>query len=74
MRILRKISIPAIALMVIGSATAFAFDDTKDDPAEQDIYTLSQAGVINGVNDRLFDPKGIMTMAQGVQLIVRALD
>jgi hypothetical protein len=67
--------IAAIALpLALGGATAYGFQDTQGDPAEADINALAQAGVINGINDELFDPKGIMTLAQGVQLIVRALD
>jgi hypothetical protein len=69
------LTIAAIALpLVLGGATAYGFQDTQGDPAEAEINALAQAGVINGINAEQFDPKGVMTLAQGVQLIVRALD
>jgi len=57
----------------IGS-TVNAFSDIKDDPNREAILSLQQAGVVNGVTDELFAPKGTVTMAQGVVLLVKSLD
>jgi hypothetical protein len=59
-------------LMLCGSAMAFS--DLQNDPAKAKIEALERRGIVSGVNDGRFDPKGLVTYAQGVQMIVKGLD
>jgi len=59
-------------LMLCGSAMAFS--DLQDDPAKAKIEALERQGIVSGLNDGRFDPKGLVTYAQGVQMIVKGLD
>lgn len=56
-------------MMVSGSV--FAFSDVKGDPNEEDIMALHQSGVISGISNEHFAPKGKVTMAQAVALLVK---
>jgi hypothetical protein len=75
MKNILKISLlsTVILSLAVGGVSAYGFQDTKGDPAEAEIIALSQAGVVSGINDSQFDPQGAMTLAQGVQIIVRGL-
>ncbi|ASA19482.1 S-layer homology domain-containing protein [Paenibacillus donghaensis] len=55
-------------------ASAFAFSDLKGDPAEAKINALYDAGVISGVTSDKFAPKAKVTMAQGIQFLVKGLE
>lgn len=57
-------------LLLFGNA-AFAFQDLKGDPAEAKIMALKQQGVISGVSDDLFQPRGSLTYAQAVHMLVK---
>ncbi|MFC0213110.1 S-layer homology domain-containing protein [Paenibacillus chartarius] len=66
--------IGAVVLSVaVGGASAYGFEDTKGDPAEAEINALSQAGIINGITESQFNPRGTMTLAQGIHMIVKGL-
>ncbi|MBW4081560.1 S-layer homology domain-containing protein [Paenibacillus sp. S150] len=55
-------------------ASAFAFSDLKGNPAETKINALYDAGVINGVTSGTFAPNAKVTLAQGVQFLVKGLE
>ncbi|MEW9698028.1 S-layer homology domain-containing protein [Paenibacillus sp. SI8] len=55
------------------SQSALAFTDIQGDPAQAKIEALQRDGIINGVNEDTFDPKGTVTFAQGTHLIVKGL-
>lgn len=54
-------------------ASAFAFSDLNGNPAETKINALHDAGVINGITSDLFAPNAKVTLAQGVQFLVKGL-
>ncbi|MEK5025363.1 S-layer homology domain-containing protein [Paenibacillus sp. FSL M7-1046] len=55
-------------------AAAASFQDLVDIPAKVKIEELQQKGIIHGVTDSKFLPNAPVTAAQGIQLIVNALD
>ncbi|MNO13062.1 Endo-1,4-beta-xylanase A precursor [compost metagenome] len=62
-----------LAASVSFGASAFAFSDLKDNPAESKINALHHKGVVNGVTTDRFAPKSKVTFAQGIQFIVNGL-
>lgn len=54
-------------------ASAFAFSDLNGHSAEPKINALHDAGVINGITSDLFAPNAKVTLAQGVQFLVKGL-
>jgi hypothetical protein len=70
---IRMLLLCCLFVLLFGTS-AFAFQDTKGDPAEAKIEALQKAGIVNGVSDEKFDPKGNVTWAQGVHLIVKGLN
>ncbi|GAA3404149.1 protease complex subunit PrcB family protein [Paenibacillus hodogayensis] len=64
----------ALALTTILGGSAYAFSDIKGDPNETQIISLQQAGIISGVTAEQFAPKGKVTMAQSVAMLVKAFD
>lgn len=71
---------PLLLLMLILSlcftvaGSAFAFDDIHDDDEKQAIEQLRQRGIIQGVGDGKFAPRGMMSVGTAVSLIVRGMD
>jgi hypothetical protein len=61
-----------IALMTGGSA--LAFNDIKDTVGKEEIMALKNKGIISGITDTTFAPKGKLSYAQGITLIVKGLD
>lgn len=59
--------------MVFGSSV-FAFQDVTDTPAEESIVALQKMGVVSGIDDKRFNPKGEVTFAQGIHMLVKAFD
>ncbi|MFC3748582.1 S-layer homology domain-containing protein [Paenibacillus sp. GCM10012306] len=55
-------------------AAGVAFTDLANIPAKDKIISLQQKGYIHGVSSDRFDPKGTLTAAQGIQLLVNAFD
>ena len=47
----------------------FEDDDLISDYAKEGVYTLVNAGIINGIGDNKFDPKGSCTRAQAAQIL-----
>ncbi|WP_158289466.1 S-layer homology domain-containing protein [Paenibacillus flagellatus] len=66
--------VAALVLTMMLGGSVFAFTDIQDDPNAADINALRQSGVVNGVTAELFAPKGKVTMAQGVAMLVKAFD
>lgn len=68
----------AAALMLTFAGQSFAasvsFQDLAGIPAKAKIEALQQKGIIHGVTDSKFLPNAPVTAAQGVQLLVNALD
>ncbi|MBO7746167.1 S-layer homology domain-containing protein [Paenibacillus sp. MWE-103] len=56
------------------SFAAAGFTDLGNDAAKDKIISLQERGLVKGVSAELFAPQASMTAAQGVQLIVNALD
>lgn len=63
----------SLLVFSIGSS-AFAFSDLKGSPDEAAIQSLQEKGIVEGMDGDRFAPNTSMTAAQGVQLIVKALD
>jgi hypothetical protein len=63
-----------LALVMMLGGSVYAFSDTKDDPNEAQIAALQKEGVVNGVTEQIFAPKGKVTMAQAVVMLVKAFD
>lgn len=55
-------------------ALSAPFTDLGDTGAKEYILTLQEKEVVRGVGDGLFAPDRLMTAAEGVQLLVNALD
>ena len=73
-KILTLITLLLLSMTVQCFAAANPFTDINDSPSKDKIVALYDAGVIKGMGDGLFNPDGIVTAAQGVQLIVNAFD
>lgn len=61
----------ALALLVSLQSTVFAFSDIQGDEAEADIIALRDAGIVSGISTETFAPKGKVTFAQAVELVVK---
>lgn len=64
----------ALVLLLSIQSNVWAFSDIQGDDAEADIVALRDAGIVSGINPETFAPKGKVTFAQGVQLIVKGFD
>jgi len=76
---LRHLFLSGAALLTLSFAgQSFAasvpFKDLSNTPAKNKIISLQEKGVISGVGAGLFMPNAPMTAAQGIQLMVNALD
>lgn len=71
----KKMSIACgiLAASLSFGASAFAFSDLSGHSAETKINALHDAGVINGITSELFAPNAKVTLAQGVQFLVKGL-
>ncbi|KHL94264.1 hypothetical protein QW71_18875 [Paenibacillus sp. IHB B 3415] len=71
----KKMSIACgiLAASLSFGASAFAFSDLNGQSAETKINALHDAGVINGITSDLFAPNAKVTLAQGVQFLVKGL-
>jgi len=71
---------PILILMLIlslcftAAGSAFAFDDILDDEEREAIEILRQRGILHGVGDGKFAPRGKMSVGTAVSLIVRGMD
>ncbi|TNJ67072.1 S-layer homology domain-containing protein [Paenibacillus hemerocallicola] len=63
-----------LALLMMLGGSVYAFTDTTGDPNEAQIAALQKAGIVNGVTEQIFAPKGTVTMAQAVAMLVKAFD
>lgn len=64
----------AMALIMMIGGSVYAFTDIQDDPNEAQIAALQKDGIVSGITDHIFAPKGKVTMAQGVAMLVKAFD
>lgn len=55
-------------------AAAMPFSDLADVSAKEKILVLQEKGLVRGIADGVFAPNNTLTAAQGIQLIVNALD
>lgn len=71
----RSILIMALVAMMLFTLgqTVWAFKDVKNDVNEQKISELKKLGILRGDKNDKFNPKGKLTYAEGVSLIVRGL-
>jgi hypothetical protein len=65
---------PIVGMLLLFGQNALAFQDIQGDPAQAKIEALQKAGTISGLNEDTFDPKGVVTVAQGIQMIVKGLN
>ncbi|MDR6884843.1 S-layer homology domain-containing protein [Bacillus sp. 3255] len=73
---MKKLATAALSTVLLGAMsfnTAFAFSDVEAGQAEA-INALRDRGVVSGVDNDRFVPKGKISYAQSVQLIVKGLD
>mgnify|MGYP001216244915 CR=1 FL=1 len=63
-----------LALSFTAAGSAFAFDDIRDDEEKEAIELLHQRGIIHGIGNGKFAPKGKMSVGTAVSLIVRGMD
>jgi len=68
------ISAAVVLPVLLSGSVAFAFSDTKGDPAEAKINALQKEGILNGTNGGKFAPQDMLTYDQGVHLLVKGLD
>ncbi len=65
----------AVIMLLTISQSAFAFNDVRNDPNAQKITELQKQGILKGQGkDGVFNPKGKLTYAEGISLIVKGLD
>ncbi len=72
----RSILIMALVAMMLFTLgqTVWAFKDVKNDANEQKISELKKLGILSGDKNDKFNPKGKLTYAEGISLIVKGLD
>ncbi|WP_328803485.1 S-layer homology domain-containing protein [Paenibacillus silvestris] len=73
---MKKLATAALSTVLLGALsfnTAFAFSDVESGQAEA-INALRDRGVVSGVDHEHFAPKGKISYAQSVQIIVKGLD
>lgn len=73
---MKKIATLAAATLLLSSlsiAPALAFTDV-DDSQREAIISLKERGIVNGVDGQHFAPKGTVTFAQSLQMIVNGLE
>ncbi|MBP1962733.1 S-layer homology domain-containing protein [Paenibacillus aceris] len=73
---MKKLATAALSSVLLGALTfntAFAFSDVESGQAEA-INALYDRGVVSGVDHEHFAPKGKISYAQTVQIIVKGLD
>jgi hypothetical protein len=63
-----------LGVMLVYGQSVFAFSDIQGDLAEAKIIALQKAGIISGMDVNTFDPKGKVTTAAGVHMLVKGLD
>lgn len=68
-----KILLSSILLGGMAANSALAFSDIEGDQAEA-ILALKKRGVVSGIDNEHFAPKGKISFAQSVQIIVKGLD
>jgi hypothetical protein len=74
---MKKIISVALTTVLVGSlsfGTAFASFTDVDDSQKEAINILKDRGIVNGIDKLHFAPKGKITYAQSVQMIVKGLD
>ncbi|MBO9600069.1 MAG: S-layer homology domain-containing protein, partial [Cohnella sp.] len=76
---LKKASVLLIALGVLFSGSAYAYDvqlgpfkDEENDYSKEPIYMLSALGIINGYDDRTYRPNDPLTREAFIKLLVLA--
>ncbi|WP_379138896.1 S-layer homology domain-containing protein [Paenibacillus sp. sgz500958] len=78
-KMMKNLALSGTALLALSFAgqsfaAAAPFSDVANSTAKNKIVSLYDKGVINGVGNGQFKPNASMTAAQGIQLIVKALD
>jgi hypothetical protein len=74
---MKKIITVALTTVLVGSlsiGTAFASFTDIDDAQKEAISILKDRGLVNGIDSKHFAPKGKISYAQSVQMIVKGLD
>ncbi|GIP27278.1 hypothetical protein J23TS9_24080 [Paenibacillus sp. J23TS9] len=75
MRYMKKTAVALLVTCSLAAATsAYAFSDIKDTRQEKIAAELQNKGIIQGVSADRFAPADKLTAAQGVQILVKAMD
>ncbi|WP_036718771.1 S-layer homology domain-containing protein [Paenibacillus harenae] len=72
----RSIMIMAVVAMMLFTLgqTVWAFNDIKNDANEQKIAELKERGILKGDKHDKYNPKGKLSYAEGVSLLVKGFD
>lgn len=73
---MKKMITVALTTLLVGSlslGTAFAFTDI-DDSQKKAITILKDRGIVSGIDSQHFAPKGKITYAQSIQMVVKGLN
>lgn len=73
---MKKMITVALITLLVGSlslGTAFAFTDI-DDSQKKAITILKDRGIVSGIDSQHFAPKGKITYAQSIQMVVKGLN
>lgn len=73
MKKLAAITLTSALVSSLTFSTAFAFSDVEDAQKEA-ITALQNRGVVSGIDNEHFAPKGQISFAQSLQMIVKGLD
>jgi len=68
------VSLLTLALAVNSFAAAIPFTDLENVSAKEKISALQEKGYINGIAEGVFAPNKIITAAEGIAFLVKALD
>ena len=63
-----------LTMVLMSGGSVFAFTDIQGDKGEAAIIALKKSGIINGISAEKFVPRGKVTYAQAVQMLVRGFD
>ncbi len=73
MRKQTSMALTALLLSSVTFSSAFAFTDVEEGQREA-VTALKDRGVVNGIDQEHFAPKGQISYAQSLQMIVKAMD
>ncbi|MDF2668642.1 MAG: S-layer domain protein [Paenibacillus sp.] len=64
----------SVMLLFTLSQSVWAFSDISSEPNAKQITALKEAGVVSGEADGIFNPRGKLTYAAGISMLVKGLN